>query len=372
MGNLIAGDRALLPGVEGLVPGWVEIEGGVIVAAGQGAPPRAPDEVASTLAPGYVDVHSHGGGGAAFGTDDPADVETVLATHRAKGTTTMVASLVTGTIDTLAQQVALLAGFVEDGKLAGIHLEGPWLSAEHKGAHPEHLLCDPSPADVTRLLDAGRGGVRMITLAPERDGALAAIAASVARGCVAAVGHTAAGFETVEAAIDAGATGATHLFNGMPEMTHRTPGPVLALWRDSRVWLELVCDGVHVDPRLIAHVMATAPGRAVFVTDAMAAAGAQDGDYMLGELAVEVRGGVARLAEGGSIAGSTLTLDRAVRTAVGAGVPVADALRAATVQPARYLGLSGVGALAPGCRADVVDLDGGLNVTRVMVAGRWQ
>lgn len=369
---LLAADAVLLPGAAEPEPGWVEIAGERITATGSGSPNRPVDErLEGTLAPGYVDVHVHGGGGASFVTTDPADVETALAAHAAVGTTTMVASLVTGALPDLVDQVRLLRGFVEDGRLAGIHLEGPWLAPERKGAHPPELLADPDPDSVHRLLEAAGGAVRMATIAPERSGALAAVRLLADAGVVAAVGHTAADFDTAVAAIEAGATGATHLFNAMPPMLHRAPGPVLALWRDPRVVLEIVFDGVHVRPELAAFVFASAPGRVALVTDAMAAAGAPDGDYRLGELDVEVRDRVARLAGSDTIAGSTLTLDRAVRNAVAAGVPLARAVQAATEVPADYLGLADVGRLTPGAWADLVLLDAKLGVSRVMRHGRW-
>lgn len=369
---LLAADAVLLPGTAEPERGWVEVAGERIVAAGLGPSVGPVDEwLDGTLVPGYVDVHAHGGGGASFITDDPADVETALAAHAAVGTTTMVASLVTGTLADLIDQVRLLRAFVEDGRLAGIHLEGPWLAPEHKGAHPPELLTDPDPDSVRRLLEAGGGAVRMATIAPERGGAIDSVRLLAAAGAVAAVGHTAADFDTAVAAIEAGATGATHLFNAMPPMLHRAPGPVLALWRDPRVVLEIVFDGVHVRPELAAFVFASAPGRVALVTDAMAAAGAGDGDYRLGELDVEVRGGIARVAGSETIAGSTLTLDRAVRNAVAAGVPLARAVQAATEIPADYLGLADVGRLAPGGYADLVLLDDGLQVRRVMRRGGW-
>jgi N-acetylglucosamine-6-phosphate deacetylase len=267
--------------------------------------------------------------------------------------------------------VGCLATLVEAGDLAGIHLEGPWLALRYKGAHPPQLLTDPDPAEVARLLDAGRGAVRMVTLAPERPGAIDAIRLLAERGVVAAIGHTDADFDTCRAAIDAGATGATHLFNAMAPLKHREPGPVLALWQDRRVYLELIMDGVHVRPELVAFVASTAPARVVLVTDAMAAAASEDGDYVLGELPVEVRGGVARIAGTDTIAGSTLTLDVGVRNAVTAGVPFAQAVRSATALPADYLGLPDVGRLVAGARADLVVLDSALLVTRVMHRGTW-
>lgn len=370
---LICADRVLLADAAGFTRGWAEVVEDRIVASGPGEPPRTPDEVVGGwLVPGYVDPHSHGGGGASFVTEDLADVDTVLAAHRAVGTTTMIASLVTGSIPDLLRQITLLAAKVRAGDLAGIHLEGPWLAEKYKGAHPLELLVDPDPVVVEELLDAGQGTVKMVTIAPERPGAMESIRVMVEHGCVAAVGHTNADYETTLAAIDAGARGATHLFNAMPTLKHRAPGPVLALWEDPRVIVELVFDGVHVRPELAAFVMATAPDRVSLVTDAMAAAAAPDGDYILGELAVEVRDRVARLAGTDTIAGSTLTLDLAVRNAVAAGVPLAQAVRSATSVNADYMGLADVGRIAPGKLADLVVLDDAQGVTRVMFRGAWQ
>jgi N-acetylglucosamine-6-phosphate deacetylase len=365
--SLIAADQVLTPA--GLVPGWVRTEGERIAEWGQGDV-AAELRLTGALAPGLVDVHAHGGGGASFGADPPACAQ-VLATHLAHGTTTMIASLVTAGLDELADQVRTLADLAAAGQLAGIHLEGPWLSERYKGAHPAHRLINPELADVERLLRAGRGAVRLVTMAPELPGALAAIEYLAARGVVVAVGHTGADYDTARAAIAAGARGATHLFNAMPDLLHRQPGPALALWRDARVWVELVCDGVHVHPDLVAQVMATKPDRCVLVTDAMAAAGSADGDYQLGELAVQVTAGVARLAGADTIAGSTLTLDRAVATAIAAGVDPVLALRAATCHPADYLDLADVGRITPGAWADLVCLDPHWRVTHVMRRGRW-
>jgi N-acetylglucosamine-6-phosphate deacetylase len=369
---LLAADSVLLPGADEATPGWIETSGERIAATGVGAPPREPDDrLDGVVAPGFVDVHSHGGGGASFVTLDPDEVQTALAAHAAVGTTTMVTSLVTGALPDLVDQVRMLRGLWEDGRIAGVHLEGPWLAPERKGAHPRHLLADPDPESVRMLLDAGGGAVRMVTIAPERAGAIQAVRLLAEAGVVAAVGHTAADFDTAVAAIEAGVVGATHLFNAMPPMLHRAPGPVLALWRDQRVVLEIVLDGVHVRPELAAFAFASSPGRVALVTDAMAAAGAPDGDYRLGELDVVVRDRVARLAGSDTIAGSTLTLDRAVRNAVAAGVPLAAAVQAATEVPADYLGLAGVGRLQPGCYADLVLLDDGLEVRAVMRRGTW-
>lgn len=369
---LLTADRILFPDADAPVAGHVEIEGDRIVAAGPGAGPRPADEHLDGLViPGYVDVHCHGGGGASFVTEDPEVAIQALSAHRRLGTTTMVASLVTGSIPDLERQVACLAGLVEAGELSGVHLEGPWLSARYKGAHPEDLLVAPRLDDVTALLDAGRGTVRMVTIAPELEGSLDAIRLIAGRGVVAAIGHTDADYDTCRAAIDAGARGATHLFNAMRPLHHREPGPVLALWEDPRVRLELIMDGVHLRRELGQFVAATAGDRVILITDAMAAADCSDGHYVLGELPVEVTDGVAHIAGTDTIAGSTLTLDKAVRSAVGVGVPLARAVRAATSQPADYLGLADVGRLASGKFADLVVLDDALEATRIMRRGAW-
>jgi N-acetylglucosamine-6-phosphate deacetylase len=215
--------------------------------------------------------------------------------------------------------------------------------------------------------------VRMVTLAPELDGGLEAVAQVVAGGAVAAVGHTDASYELARAAVDAGATVATHLFNGMPPVHHRRPGPGVALLEDERVVVELINDGAHLHPAVVRGVFAAAGrGRVALITDAMAGAGMADGEYVLGDRRVTVAGGIARLAGGGSLAGSTLTQDAALRNAVAAGVAVEDAVAALTSTPARVLGLGDrVGSLAAGRAADLVVLDDGLHVVSVMTRGAW-
>lgn len=358
-------------GEEFLAPGEVVVRDGRIaaVAASTGGAPGEDDTLdlgEVTVSPGLVDVHNHGGGGASF-TDD---ADRAIAAHRAAGTTTMVASLVSQSIETLEAQVRTLRPLVDAGDLAGIHLEGPWLSERYKGAHPADRLCDPLPADVDRLLEAGAGTVRMVTLAVERSGGMQAVRRLAEAGVVVALGHSDCTFDEARHAIDAGVTGGTHLFNAMPGLHHRSPGPILALLADPRVWCELIVDGVHVHPDLVSWVLRISD-RIVLITDAMAAAGCGDGHFHLGDLPVEVTEGVARIAGTDTIAGSTLTLDRAVRTAIAAGVPDHVALRAATLHPARYLGLSDVGKLVPGAWADVVVFDGQWRVRRVLRRGRW-
>lgn len=342
-------------------PGLLRVEGTTVREVGHWTNGTADLEV-GTLAPGLVDVHSHGGGTASFSVDPG----TAIQAHRRTGTTTQVASLVTESYEDLEAQIRMLTPLVEAGELAGIHLEGPWLAAEFHGAHPVPLLRDPDWAAVERLVDAGP--VRMVTIAPERAGGVEACERLAARGVVAAIGHTNTDFDTAVAALAAGASGATHLFNAMRPIHHRQPGPIIALMADPTAALELIVDGTHLHPELVRYVAATHPDRIVLVTDAMAAAGADDGDYILGTLEVEVRSGIARIAGTDTIAGSTLTLSKALSNAVAYGVDPLVAVRAATSHPARWLGLD-AGDLVVGGSADAVVLDESWTVTRVLRHG---
>jgi N-acetylglucosamine-6-phosphate deacetylase len=366
---LIAGARVVADRLHG--PGYVEVDGGTIAAVGAGTRPDA-DVTGSWVVPGFVDLHVHGGGGASFQDGDAEAVADVAGFHRRHGTTTMLASLMTAPLDVLVRSVQALHECVADGLVAGIHLEGPFLAAARCGAHDPALMRPPAAADIERLLNAGAGAVRMVTLAPELEGGVDAVAQVVAGGAVAAVGHTDATYEVTRAAIAAGATVATHLFNGMAPMHHRSPGPAPALLEDERVAVELINDGVHLHPAVVRGVFAAARGRVALVTDAMAGAGMDDGEYVLGDRRVVVAGGIARLADGDSLAGSTLTQDASLRHAVLAGVAVEDAVAALTATPARVLGLGDrAGALAPGRAADLVVLDDDLDVVAVMTRGEW-
>jgi N-acetylglucosamine-6-phosphate deacetylase len=348
----------------GVRVGWLEIEEERVAAAGDGMRDGV-DLGGRYVAPGFVDMHVHGGGGAAF-TDDP---HAVLDFQRRHGTTTCLASLVTASIPGLVEQLAGLAPLVESGVVAGVHLEGPFLAPARRGAHDPALLRAPDAESVATLLDAGRGTVRMVTIAPELPGALDAIARIVDSGAVAAIGHTDARYDEARAGLAAGATVGTHLFNAMRPLHHREPGVIGALL-ESDATCELVVDNVHVHPALVAWVMRVAAGRIALITDAIAAAGVGDGEYLLGGLEVTVDEGVARLTHGGSIAGSTLTQDVALRNAVAAGVPLPEAVAALTAVPARALSLP-AGTLDPGSRADLVVLSEGLQVDAVMAGGAW-
>jgi len=420
-----------------LAPGWVRIEAGVIVGVGEGEPEltargdagasratqdrsredgaetgaaREGDASSSasagagaragagagagagadtvrnlgdvTLVPGFVDAHVHGGGGVSYpevSTRGAAGVRVAREAHLAHGTTSTMASLVTASAPELLDQVRELAPLVADGTLRGLHLEGPWLSPARKGAHDASALRSPDAAEIDALLDAGRGAIRLVTIAPELPGALAAIARLAGAGVVVAIGHTDADFEQTRRGIDAGATVATHLFNAMPELHHRNPGPVLALLEDGRVTLELVADGVHLHPEVVRWVeRAVGVDRVMLVTDAMGAAACGDGQYRLGALDVSVHGGVAKVAGTETIAGSTATMDALFRQRALRGRELGSsdneslvaAVRETSTNPARALGLGDVGDIAVGKRADIVVLDAELMVAGVILFGK--
>ena len=375
--------RTVLTGARVVLPSGVVDGGRITVEGTRIAPDRAApvpesagvvDLTGHTVVPGFVDLHNHGGGGASFTSGTAQDVLTGVRTHREHGTTTVVASTVTENLDTLARQAALLSELVEQGDLAGIHYEGPFISPCRKGAHDESLLRDPDPATVRKLVEAGRGAARMVTLAAELPGGIESVRLLADLGVIAALGHTDATYEQTCEAIDAGATVATHLFNAMPPLQHRLPGPIAALLADERVTVELINDGTHLHPAVLELAFGSAGAdRVAFITDAMDAAGFGDGIYDLGPLKVQVLEGVARLVEGGSIAGSTLTLDTAFKRAVTVdGLSLTDAVRAISANPARLLGLSDrIGSLEPGKDADLVVLDEGYDVVGVMRKGEW-
>ncbi|MFJ9125753.1 N-acetylglucosamine-6-phosphate deacetylase [Streptomyces sp. NPDC102340] len=370
--KVLAGAKVVLP-TGTVTDGRVIVDGRKIA----GSAPEDAETVDLTghwVVPGFVDMHNHGGGGASFTSGAIDEILTGVRTHQQHGTTTIVASFVTGDMDFLVQRAGLLSELAEHGEIAGIHFEGPFISPCRKGAHDETLLRDPDPAEVRKLIDAARGQAKMVTLATELPGGIDSVRLLTEHGVIAAIGHTDATYEQTAAAIDAGATVATHLFNAMPPLGHRAPGPIAALLEDDRITVELINDGTHLHPAALELAFHHKGAEKVaFITDAMDAAGFGDGRYMLGPLEVEVKDSVARLVEGGSIAGSTLTLDRAFKRAVTIDkLPVEDVVRAISANPAQLLGMyDTVGSLEPGKDADLVVLDAEFEVKGVLRKGEW-
>lgn len=356
--------------------GYVRIAGEQIAELGAGAPPRSDGERRYHLAghivlPGLIDLHVHGGGGSTYTDGDAAEVDRAVAYHRRAGTTTTLASLVTAPVPELLAALDSLAQLTEHATIAGVHLEGPFLAPSHCGAQDPHSLLEPDVAVLDELLSAGRGAVRMVTIAPELPGALALIEACRAAGVVAAIGHSNATYAEASAAIDAGATVATHLGNAMRKIHQRDPGIIVAALERPEVTCELIADGHHLSAAIIRLFARAAIGGVALVTDAIAAAGAAEGRYRLGPVVVEVSGTHAYLEGTRTIAGSTLTTGAAVAYCVReAGLGLLEVARAAALAPAAVLGIADrVGSIAPAKQADLVVLDEALTTRAVICSG---
>ncbi|WP_052259915.1 N-acetylglucosamine-6-phosphate deacetylase [Pseudarthrobacter phenanthrenivorans] len=372
--------------------GVVAADGGLVTFAGPARefpgelPPAAP--AGQVLVPGLVDVHCHGACGSDFSEGDPGGAERAARYLHSRGTTTLVASLVTGKPDDLVRNLRVLRELTGLGLIAGSHLEGPFLSDQQCGAHDPALLLEPDQELVARLLAAAGPTLASMTLAAELPGAAELVGQLAARGIVPSLGHTAADNTTAAAFLERGVLGlesagkpggkrrpsVTHLFNAMPPLHHRSPGPVsasLSAARAGTAVVELIADGVHLAAETVKLVFdLVGPQNIALVTDSMAATGLEDGQYRLGSLAVTVSGGVARVDSSGAIAGGTSTLLDVVRCCVAAGVPLRDAVTSASAVPASLLGLSArTGDLRPGMQADVVVLDGDLNLAAVLRRG---
>ncbi|MFB9832193.1 N-acetylglucosamine-6-phosphate deacetylase [Actinoallomurus acaciae] len=362
-----------------LEPGWLSIAEGRIVGVGVGDPPAGGDEVHDLdgryVLPGFVDVHMHGGGGAQITTDDPDEILRAVAFHRRHGTTRTLASLVTDQLDRMAASVRTIAGLIQDGaageSIVGVHLEGPFLNPAKRGSHHGEYLLAPDVTALRHLLTAGQGTVRVVTLAPELPGGMDLLRETVSHGVIAAVGHTEATFDQARDAFAGGATLATHLFNAMRHFHHRDPGPAGAALANDAVTCELINDGFHVHEDAVRIALAAAgPDRIALVTDATPAAGMTNGDFHLGPVPVFAREGKVTLTDG-TIAGSTLTMDAAVRHAVRhVGVPIVDAAAAASTTPAALLGIADrTGSIQPGKDADLAVLSADLHTEAVIARG---
>lgn len=372
-----------------LSPGYVAVRDGVITAVGEGAPGNnRPGTVIDLgqriVAPGYFDVHVHGGDGAQVNGEDVdevvASVERVARFHARYGTTSLLATTVSDSPERLLTTVkgigeVVRAGGVRGGAtVRGIHLEGPWIARARMGAHHPDALRPPDVAELAALVAASGGCIRMVTLAPELEGSRELMAEASQSEIAVSIGHTDADFETTLAAIEAGARHATHLFNAMAPPHHRRPGAVTALLLDDRVTLEVVADLEHVHPAMLALAARCSPRRLVAVSDAVPAAGLEPGNYEIGRIEVSVSAGRVSLASDPStLAGSVLTMAAAVRNLVGAvGMPLDAAIAAASAVPAWAAGHgdTGLGHLRADAPADLVVLEPDLSVAATIVGGR--
>jgi N-acetylglucosamine-6-phosphate deacetylase len=367
---------------EVLDDGWLAVEDGHIAGLGLGRPPAPGIDLSGRwVLPGFIDLHVHGGGGHTVTRGDVDAAERVARFHLAHGTTRMLASLVTAPADRMLAATSSLADWVGSGRfgdgtphpVAGLHLEGPFLSRSWCGAQDPRWIIEPDGELLTQMMAAGRGRLRVVTVAPERPGALDLIRQLRGAGIVPAMGHTDATYAQAVDAFAAGASLVTHLCNGMRPAHHREPGVMGAAFDRSGVTCEIILDGAHLHPAMVRIILRnTGPHRLALITDAIDAAGMGEGRHDLGGRAVDVEGGVVRLASNGSLAGSTLTMDAALRYAVTQlGLQMTDASRMASRTPARVLGLDGqVGSLEVGKSADLVVLDDDWQVTAV-VCGGW-
>jgi N-acetylglucosamine-6-phosphate deacetylase len=362
--------------------GMIVIEDGRISHAGERRAGRTSSvelPAGAYLLPGLVDAHCHGGGGGEFGPD-PVSARRAAEHHHRAGSTTVVASLVSAPRDSLLAGMRACASLAAEGLVAGVHTEGPFLAPKRCGAQDPDALSPVDLALVRELAVAGAGHWLTMTMAPELPGAEELMAALHHHGVRVSVGHTDATAGVTAQALTAAAAGGrlplvTHLFNGMPPFHHRDPGPAgaaLAAAAGGAAYVELIGDGIHLADETVAMALAVSrPGRAMLVTDAMAACGMPDGDYRLGRLEVVVAEGAVRLREGGALAGGVATLLDVVRRCTRAGVPLVQAVAAASVTPAQALGLEGVaGTLAEGRPADVLAVDQALRPVAVWRRGR--
>jgi N-acetylglucosamine-6-phosphate deacetylase len=343
---------------------------------------RLVDFADGILAPGFIDMHIHGGAGhdvmeAGAGALPP--VERLLASH---GVSSYFPTTVTAPLDATLSALARLADAIEaaeqnpqpqNGELRarplGIHLEGPFISHKRRGVHPPENLLAPSPAAFDRFWQAARGHIRVLTIAPELPGALEVITLAASRGVCVSLGHSNADLDTARAGFAAGARHATHTFNAMRPLDHRDPGILGEVLTDSRLSAEIIADGIHVDPVIVQlFLKAKGPETAVLITDATAATGMPDGRYRLGSLEVEVKDG--RCMVGDSLAGSVLTMDRAVRNVMQfAQWELQRAVRLATLNPARAAGVKNGGTLQAGGPADLLVLSPSGEVRKIVVRG---
>jgi N-acetylglucosamine-6-phosphate deacetylase len=361
-----------------LAPGWVSVAAGAVTGVGQGPPPRPPDLQldAGTLLPGLVDLQVNGYFGIELQSAGPDGLAAVAGRLPETGTTAFLPTFITAPLAELCASLRAATPGVQEAQNAsrvlGLHAEGPFITPARKGAHDEKWITDPVPAAVEELLAAGGSGLRLVTLAPERDGALAAIDRLTAAGVVVAVGHSDATARQVAEAADHGARMVTHLFNAQRPLHHREPGVVGAALTDKRLTSGLIADLHHVSAGACVLAFAAAPGRIALVTDASPAAGLPAGGYRLGGAPIELpaAGGAPPTRADGTLAGSALRLDVAVANMVAAGIGLAEAVAAATRIPADLIGRPDLGRIAVGAAADLAWLDDELRTRATWIDGK--
>jgi N-acetylglucosamine-6-phosphate deacetylase len=347
---------------------------------GMSVPPDTEEISATTLTavPGFLDIHIHGAGGHDVMEGSEEALAAVTRTVASHGTTSILATTVTASLDDTYRSIEGISRYIAQqhttdeprAEVLGIHFEGPFLSPERRGVHPAEFLLLPSAEVLEKLLQTSAGNARILTLAPELLGATPCIEAARSAGLVVAMGHTDATYEQARAAIARGVHHAVHVYNAMRPFSHRDSGVLGAILTSPVVSAEMIADGVHVEEAAMRLLLqAKGPGCVILVSDGISATGMPDGTYTLGKFQVEVAGGVVRNSEG-KLAGSTLTLDRALRNIVGLGISMPAALGMLTTNPASLLGIEfKKGALRFGADADIVLLDEALQVSNVWVRG---
>lgn len=341
------------------------------------------DFAGATLAPGFVDIHIHGGAGVDVMRASQAELPRLNQFLASRGVTGYFPTTVAAPLDQTCSALDRLADVIEAGESSGpnggtaqarplgIHLEGPFLSHKRRGVHPPECLLPPTLATFDRLWQAARGHVRMITIAPEIPGAMELIGEAARRKVCVSIGHSDAEFAVAQAGIQAGARHATHTFNAMRPLDHRDPGIIAEVLTDKRVTADIIVDGIHVAPAVVRlFLQAKGVHGAVLITDAISATGMPEGRYQLGPMLVDVKDGKCTL--DGKLAGSVLTMDRAVRNVMEfGGWDLRDAVRAATLNPAHTTGLEEHhGVLAPGAEANFLVLAANGEVQKTFVRGR--
>jgi len=332
----------------------------------------ADSDVGYYLIPGLVDIHTHGALGCDHCHGSSEELQKMASFYAKNGTTSFLATTLTAPVDMLENAMRAVAKYERKAvgaRCVGVNLEGPFFSFEKRGAHPAELLRLPDIAMFERLFQLSGERIKIVCVAPELDGAMEFIR-EVSKVSKVSVAHSAADYKTAMQAFDNGATLVTHLFNGMSPFLHRDPGIVGAAF-DAHAFVELICDGYHLHPAVIRAVFAMFPRHVCLISDSLGCTGLPDGSYESAGLPIIVKNGNARLADGGSIAGSTISLLQGIRNAVSLGIPLGEAVAAASMHAAQAIGMEGqIGSLSPGAYADMLLLDKTLSLKKVYIGGK--